>query len=218
MKYKCLILDHDDTVFDSTKSIHYPAFLETLSQLRSGQKPISYEAFTHHCHTYGFQDLCDRIYAFTNEEMKIEYKIWKSYTQSRLPLPFEGWKYILNEHLKQGGYVVVISHSESSEIKRDYLTHFQFEPHLIYGWELGEAFRKPETYPLEDAFIKLHLSTHECLVIDDMQLGLQMAQKLDVNFAWAAWSHLKNGIIVEKENPSILYFESIDGLRDYLEY
>ena len=25
MRYKCLVLDHDDTVVDSTASIHYPA-------------------------------------------------------------------------------------------------------------------------------------------------------------------------------------------------
>ncbi len=27
LKYKCLVLDHDDTVMDSTRLIHHPAFL-----------------------------------------------------------------------------------------------------------------------------------------------------------------------------------------------
>lgn len=218
MKYKCLILDHDDTVFDSTKNIHYPAFLETLRQLRPSQEPITYEDFTDHCHSYGFQDLCDRIYEFNASELRIEYQIWKSYTQTRFPLPFEGWRELFQKHLELGGYIVVVSHSESAEIKRDYLTNFNFEPHLIYGWELGEQYRKPEVFPLMDTFDQLKVKPQDCLVIDDMQLGLQMAQKCQVNFAWAGWSHINNGIVVDKKNPSVLYFESINGLMDYLDY
>ena len=34
MRYQCLVLDHDDTVVDSTASVHYPAFMETLRRLR----------------------------------------------------------------------------------------------------------------------------------------------------------------------------------------
>ena len=34
MKYKCLILDHDDTVVMSTPSIHYPSFIEAIKVLR----------------------------------------------------------------------------------------------------------------------------------------------------------------------------------------
>ena len=26
LRYKCLVLDHDDTVMDSTRLIHHPAF------------------------------------------------------------------------------------------------------------------------------------------------------------------------------------------------
>ena len=41
MRYKCLVLDHDDTVVDSTASIHYPAFLEALKILRPGVQQIT---------------------------------------------------------------------------------------------------------------------------------------------------------------------------------
>ena len=34
MKYKCLVLDHDDTIVNSTATIHYPAFIESLKILR----------------------------------------------------------------------------------------------------------------------------------------------------------------------------------------
>ena len=36
MKYKCLVLDHDDTVVDSTAEIHFPAFVEYLKIARPG--------------------------------------------------------------------------------------------------------------------------------------------------------------------------------------
>ena len=34
MKYKCLILDHDDTVVNSTATIHYPSFIAYLKEYR----------------------------------------------------------------------------------------------------------------------------------------------------------------------------------------
>ena len=44
MKYKCLILDHDDTTVNSTAEVNYPALLDTLSHLRPGIRP-DYEEF-----------------------------------------------------------------------------------------------------------------------------------------------------------------------------
>jgi len=32
MKYRCLVLDHDDTVVSSTATIHYPCFIEYLEK------------------------------------------------------------------------------------------------------------------------------------------------------------------------------------------
>ena len=34
LKYQCLVLDHDDTVVNSTVSVNFPAFLDTLRILR----------------------------------------------------------------------------------------------------------------------------------------------------------------------------------------
>ena len=39
MKYKCLILDHDDTTVNSTAEVNYPALLDTLSHLRPDIHP-----------------------------------------------------------------------------------------------------------------------------------------------------------------------------------
>ena len=32
MKYKCLVLDHDDTIVDSTATVHFPCFVEYLEK------------------------------------------------------------------------------------------------------------------------------------------------------------------------------------------
>ena len=37
LKYQCLVLDHDDTVTDSTAVIHYPAYLDAMRQMRPGE-------------------------------------------------------------------------------------------------------------------------------------------------------------------------------------
>jgi phosphoglycolate phosphatase len=45
LKYKCLILDHDDTSVKSTPDIHYPSFVQALKELRPNEKPITFEEF-----------------------------------------------------------------------------------------------------------------------------------------------------------------------------
>ena len=218
MRYKALILDHDDTVVDSTKSIHYPAFLETLRTLRPSESFLSYADFTHHCHEYGFQDLCDRRYGFTSGEMEIEYRIWKSYTTQAIPEPFEGWSELFNRFRNLGGQVVVISHSERKEIERDYHKHFGFIPELVYGWELGPEQRKPNPYPLADALSRLALNRRDVLVVDDMRLGQIMAHTVGVDFAWAGWTH-ENPVLIETlKNSSDRYFASLDELIEYMDF
>ena len=36
MQYRCLVLDHDDTVVNSTAVIHFPSLLAYLEQVRPG--------------------------------------------------------------------------------------------------------------------------------------------------------------------------------------
>ena len=33
MKYKCLVLDHDDTVVNSTATIHFPSFIGASAEV-----------------------------------------------------------------------------------------------------------------------------------------------------------------------------------------
>jgi phosphoglycolate phosphatase/pyrophosphatase PpaX len=37
LKYKCLVLDHDDTVVQSEATVNYPCFLLALEKFRPGE-------------------------------------------------------------------------------------------------------------------------------------------------------------------------------------
>lgn len=189
MKYKCLVLDHDDTVVNSSQSIHYPAFLHTLKTLRPNEEPLKFEDFNHHCFIFGFNHLCKERYQFNDEEMEIEYKIWKSHTEVKQADAFDGWKEILTQFKKNGGKIVVVSYSESKEIKRDYLDHFGFEPDLIFAHDHGKDKLKPNAYPIHKAIEDLQISPESILVIDDMPVGYEMAKNANVDFIWAQWAY-----------------------------
>ena len=44
MRYKCLVLDHDDTLVNSTATIHFPCFCEFLKEVRPHAKAYTLEA------------------------------------------------------------------------------------------------------------------------------------------------------------------------------
>ena len=69
MKYRCLVLDHDDTVVDSTASIHHPCFQEFLDLIRPGKK-ISLEEYFSKNFGQNFLDFCRSEYGFTDEEIE----------------------------------------------------------------------------------------------------------------------------------------------------
>lgn len=188
MKYKCLVLDHDDTVVNSSQSIHYPAFLHTLQTLRPHIEPLSFIDFNQHCFINGFEHLCKVRYQFTLEEMQIEYKIWKSHTQTKQAQPFTGWKDLLNTFRRLGGKIVVVSYSESKEIIRDYRDHFGFEPDLVFAYDHGLEKIKPNIYPIKSILSQFNFKLNEILVVDDMPVGYEMAKNAQVDFIWAQWA------------------------------
>jgi len=216
LNYPCLILDHDDTVVKSTPQIHYPAFTETLRLLRPDLPLLSLKEFVNYCFDPGFDGICNEIYHFTDEEMKIEYAIWKKYTQNHIPEPYQGLRAILLKFRQEGGKIVVISHSESTEIKRDFINHFDFEPDLIYGWELGAGKRKPDAYPLLQTMQILNLKNTDCIMVDDLKLGQDMCRKCDVSFAAAGWSHFIDEISDYLKVSSDFYLYSVDDLANLL--
>lgn len=216
LKYRCLILDHDDTVVKSTPEIHYPSFAESLSVLRPEEKPLSLEEFVSYCFSPGFSELCTDIVKFTKEEQEYQYKVWKSYTQSRIPDFYEGLPELINEFKGLGGILTVVSHSESEQIKRDYKLKCDIVPDMIFGWEDEPDKRKPSPYPIREILRTFNLDKSEALVVDDLKPGLTMAKSCGVDFAGAGWSHKIQGIIDYMNQNGDYYFRTVEEFREAL--
>ena len=186
LKYKCLVLDHDDTVVQSMKTLSYPFWCLELAQFRPSVT-MSLEDYILECHRVGFADMCRERFHFTEEELKTEHKQWMEYILQNIPDPYPGIDRIIRRQKEEGGLICVVSHSHADNILRDYRTHFAAEPDAIYGWDYPEALRKPNPFPLLDIMKRFDLKKEEMLVVDDMKLAWKMANPLGVDIAFAAW-------------------------------
>ena len=216
MKYKCLVLDHDDTVVMSTPEIHYPSFVERLKALRPNMEPLSLDEFVTYFFEPGFSELCRDIMKFNDVEQEYQYKIWKKFVTENFPDFYPGFPELIKEYKKAGGIICVVSHSESQQIIRDYDLHCGLRPDLIFGWELEEDKRKPNPYPLMEIMKAFNLDKADLLVLDDLKPGLTMARSCNVDFAAAGWSHRVPQIENYMRANSDYYFSSVDEFQKFL--
>lgn len=189
LRFPCLVLDHDDTVVQTEKSLGYPYFCKVLDEFRPGQT-VSFTDYVYDCHNYGFVEMCRRRWQFTPQEQKKEYSGWMAYLMATIPDVFPGIGNVIRQQKENGGLICVVSHSSTQNITRDYRHHFGIVPDAIYGWDYPEHQRKPHPYPLLDIMDKHSLRPEEILVVDDMQLAWQMAHPLGVPIAFAGWGKL----------------------------
>ena len=197
MRYKCLVLDHDDTVVSSEVTVNYPCFLLGLEKFRPGEY-MDYEEFVDWCFRYDFADFLRVRYQFTEAELAEEYQMWQEYAKTRIPPAYEGIREIILEQKRRGGLVCVASLSGYSIITRDYETHFGIQPDLIFSADDPRSQRKPNSYPLEQIMEKFNLSPGEVLMVDDLKTGRDMAKKVGADIAFAAWG---------RQNAPMLYKE-----------
>lgn len=210
LKYRCLIMDHDDTVVKSTPEIHYPSFVEALKTLRPDEKPLSLEEFVGYCFSPGFSELCSDIIKFTKEEQEYQYRVWKSYTRRIIPDFYEGIPELLNEFKALGGILTVVSHSEREQIERDYKIKCGIVPDMIFGWEDEPCKRKPNPYPVREILRTFNIDKSDALVVDDLKPGFVMAKSCGVDFAGAGWSHKIQEIIDFMESNADYYFRNVE--------
>ena len=189
LKYRCLVLDHDDTVVQSMKTLSYPFWCMELEIFRPGVTQ-SLEDYILECHNRGFAGLCRDCFHFTDEELKKEHGMWMEYIMTHTPDPYPGMDAVIHRQKAVGGLVCVVSHSHKDNIIRDYSTHFNILPDAIYGWELPTEQRKPHPYPLLDIMERYNLKPEEILVVDDMKLACQMATPLGIQVAYSGWNGL----------------------------
>ena len=78
MRFPCLVLDHDDTVVNSTAVIHFPSFLAYLAQVRPG---LSYTLDDYFRKNFdpGIIPLFKDELGFTDEELEGEYQFWQNW-------------------------------------------------------------------------------------------------------------------------------------------
>jgi phosphoglycolate phosphatase-like HAD superfamily hydrolase len=216
LKYKCIILDHDDTAVKSTPEIHYPSFVEAINLLRPNGTSISLDDFIGYCFEPGFHSLCKDIMKFTDSEMNIQQEIWQKHTSTSVPDFYELFPETVQEYKKRGGIVTVVSHSERSRIERDYSIHCGFVPDAIFGWELPEHQRKPYPYPIKEIIRRFNLKNSEVIMLDDLKPGLEMANACNVDFAAAGWSHRIPEIKGQMKKASTFYFDTVKEFHDFL--
>lgn len=215
LKYKCLVLDHDDTVVQSMKTLSYPFWCLELEQFRPGST-MTLEDYILQCHEVGFADMCRNQFHFTEEELKIEHKQWMDYILQNIPDPYPGIERIIRRQKEEGGIICVVSHSHADNISRDYEAHFGIQPDAIYGWELPPHQRKPNPWPLEDIMTRYGLKPEDILVVDDMKLACQMAEPLGVKVAYAGWSGM--GVESLTQEMELLCDYSFDSTADFVKF
>ena len=216
MRYKCLVLDHDDTVVNSTASIHYPAFLEALKILRPGVEPLTLEEYFKENFDPGFIELCQNRYHMTDADLEIEVECWRKYVENHIPKAYPGMKEIITRQKEEGGYVCVVSHSYDFNIRRDSEANGLPAPDMIFGWECKPEQRKPSTYALEQIAAKYGLKPSEMVMVDDLKPGYDMAKSFGAPFIGAGWANDIDTIRSFMQQNSDYYFTDIKELEQFL--
>jgi len=215
MKYKCLILDHDDTVVNSTATIHYPAFLEALKLLRPGVT-ISLDDYFRENFDPGFVSYCVDKLGMTDEEMEREVECWKNYVSKHTAKAYDGIREIIERQKAEGGIVCVVSHSYDFNIRRDYEANQLPMPDMIFGWEYPPQQRKPDTYALRVIAQQYGLKSEEMVMVDDSKPGYDMAKAYGVPFVGAGWATDIPEIRDFMRKNSDVYFTRVEELAAYL--
>ena len=215
MRYKCLVLDHDDTVVNSTATIHHPCFQAYLDLRRPGME-CSLEKYFLKNFDPGFLPMCREDYGMDDAELEDESAFWREYVKSHIPSAFPGIRDILERHRAMGGLICVVSHSYEDNILRDYSFNSLPEPDAVFGWEQPVERRKPYPWPLEEIMRRFSLKPEELLMVDDLKPGYDMAAACGVDFAGVGWANDIPAIEAFMRENCRMYFKSVNELEKFL--
>ena len=215
LKFRCLVLDHDDTVVNSTATVHYPSFVEYM-RLHHPNVHLTLEDYFRYNFSPGVVPMFTDICGLTLEEMYDEEAFWKEYVRKHVPKAYPGIADILREHRSRGGLITVVSHSFSENILRDYRENDLPLPDQVYGWEYPPEQRKPSPWPLLRIMETCGLKPADLLVVDDLKPGYDMARAAGVPFAAAGWANRIPEIESFMRENCDRYFKTVAALRDFL--
>ena len=215
MSISCLVMDHDDTLVNSTATVHFPCFVEYTQKYFP-----DYHCTLEHYFLKNFDPgvvpfFRDEV-GMNAEQMKHEEKFWNAYVQRHVPKAYPGIREILLEQRKRGGYVCVVSHSLKDNILRDFKENDLPLPDLVFGWDEPPAERKPSPHALYQIMERLKVKPEEMLVVDDLKPGYDMALAAGVPFAAAGWANDIPEIEAFMRKNCGLYFKTIEELKAYL--
>ena len=139
MNFPCLVLDHDDTVVNSTATIHYASFLAFLKQVRPDAPHYSIDDYFRKNFDPGLFAFFREEMGFTDEEIDEEFRFWQEFVRTRVPKAYDGIREILRRHRANGGVIAVVSHSTRENIERDYRANDLPAPDVVYGRRSGAS-------------------------------------------------------------------------------
>ncbi len=214
-RFRCLVLDHDDTVVNSTATVHYPSFVRYMEEFHGGTE-IDLRTYFEKNFDPGVIPFFREIVGLSEEEMLFEQEYWNRYVQSHVPQAYPGIRQILEKQRSLGGLITVISHSFGANILRDWRENDLPQPDAVYGWELPGELRKPHPYALKEIMSTYHLRPEDLVVIDDLKPGYDMARAAGVSFAAAGWANDITMIEDFMRRHSDRYFKTVAELAEWL--
>ena len=215
MRYQCLVFDHDDTVVNSTATIHWPCFVDFLAQRRPGMS-CSLEKYFIKNFDPGFLPMCREDYGLSDAELDDELRFWKAYVRDHVPSAYPGIREMMERQKAEGGLVCVVSHSLDFNIRRDYRENGLPEPDAVYGWEQPLERRKPSPWPLQEIMRRFDLQPRDLLMIDDLKPGYDMARACGVDFAAVGWANDIPAIERFMRGNCRWYFKTVPELAAFL--
>ncbi len=218
MKYDVLILDHDDTCVESTSAIHYPAHLAVMSRIRPETKPVSLNEWFEKNFDPGIMEFLIDDLDFSPDEIELEKKIWRKFTETKVPDFYPGIISLLREFRRKGGSITVVSHSEAHIIRSFYKKYApEIIPDLIFGWNDDPEKRKPHPWPAQEILRKIGAEPERALLVDDLKPGIEMAKAVGIPAAGAGWGHCIPGILNYMQKNTDVYLRTVDEFRLFLE-
>ncbi len=215
MRYQCLVFDHDDTVVNSTATIHWPCFVDFLAQRRPGMS-CSLEKYFVKNFDPGFLPMCREDYGLSDAELDDELRFWKAYVREHVPSAYPGIREMMERQKAEGGLVCVVSHSLDFNIRRDYRENGLPEPDAVFGWEQPLERRKPSPWPLQEIMRRFDLQPKDLLMIDDLKPGYDMARACGVDFAAVGWANDIPAIERFMRGNCRWYFKTVPELAAFL--
>jgi len=215
MKVPCLVVDHDDTVVNSTATVHFPSFCEFMA-LHYPHMHYTLEDYFLKNFSPGTLELFRDEIGMDEAMLHEEHRFWDAYVQDHIPQVYEGMREILWSHKNAGGLLCVVSHSLSKNILRDYRANGLPEPDMTFGWEIPVEQRKPNAYPLQTIMETFGLGREDLLVLDDLKPGYDMARAVGVRFAAAGWANDIPQIERFMRHNCDLYFKTVAEFGAFL--